>query len=232
MPNITPAQIRAARGLLDWSRADLAHKAGLSPRTILNLEKGYMSSRDATVSGLWRAFEEEGIIFPPEGGVRKELPEVKTIEGTDGCDVLFENMLRTVQEKGGEIVGTFMSYALALRSIATNESEALKRLETLKQYANLKFVLADLENNEKLSSYGEVRIVSEYCLGPSHKLVYGNKLVFIQNVGKGDHRTIIIKDPCIALASEGHFYKLWKVALPFSLLSANCSEGKAHIQRV
>ncbi|MFC7739588.1 helix-turn-helix domain-containing protein, partial [Roseomonas sp. GCM10028921] len=36
--NATPAQLRAARGLLGWSQADLARVSGVSPRTVKTLE--------------------------------------------------------------------------------------------------------------------------------------------------------------------------------------------------
>src|SRR5580704_17675732 len=37
---ITAAQLRAARGLLDWTRADLAKAANSSPETVKNIEHG------------------------------------------------------------------------------------------------------------------------------------------------------------------------------------------------
>jgi DNA-binding XRE family transcriptional regulator len=36
---IAPAQLRAARALLDWSRADCGTASGVSPETIKNIEK-------------------------------------------------------------------------------------------------------------------------------------------------------------------------------------------------
>jgi DNA-binding XRE family transcriptional regulator len=37
-PLISPAQLRAARALLDWSRADFGTASGISPETIRNIE--------------------------------------------------------------------------------------------------------------------------------------------------------------------------------------------------
>lgn len=37
---ITAAQLRAARGLLDWTRSELAKASGLSAETIKNIEHG------------------------------------------------------------------------------------------------------------------------------------------------------------------------------------------------
>ncbi len=219
MAAITAAQLRAARGLLDWSREELARRAGLSTRTIRNLEKGFISPRDATASGLCEAFYGVGIVFPPEGGVRRELPEVKTIEGEDGKEILFESILREVKEKGGEIVGSFTSYVAILRSIASSESVALERLGKLKSYACLRLVVASLEEDERHNTQKDVRVVSDYCIGPSCVIAYGCKHAILQNVGQKDHRTIIITDPCVAVAAKGHIYRLWDMGTPFGFLA-------------
>ena len=62
---ITSAQIRAARGLLDWSRRELAEKSGVGFSSLLRLESfdGIPSSNVKTLEALRRAFEEAGVEF-------------------------------------------------------------------------------------------------------------------------------------------------------------------------
>jgi transcriptional regulator with XRE-family HTH domain len=65
----TPAQIRAARGLLGWSQATLAKAASLSEPTI----KQYETARGASVSAaaerkMVTALEVAGVIFIPKNG--------------------------------------------------------------------------------------------------------------------------------------------------------------------
>lgn len=73
---ITSAQIRAARGMLDWSRKDLAEHSGLSFASMMRLESfdGVPSSNFKTLDAIQKAFEKVGIEFigtPEEGaGVR------------------------------------------------------------------------------------------------------------------------------------------------------------------
>ena len=226
---ISAAQIRAARGLLDWTREDLAREAGLSSRTIRNLEKGYISPRDATATGLHKAFDNAGIIFPPEGGVRQEIPDVKSIEGQDGIDILFETLLHTAQKQNDEIVGVFTSPKTIRQSFALQEDEAYDRLSLLAQHTHMKFILADLNKGDQLSLRSETRTVSDYCIGPNCTLVCGNKYVIIQNVGQHDHRNIIINDPRVSIASKEHFYKLWDVATPLIMPAMKHSIEKQYI---
>ena len=70
MSAITPAQIRGARGMLDWSMMDLARAAGLSVSTVKRHEDGvHPGISSKTAEAIRRAFEDNGITFDAgEGG--------------------------------------------------------------------------------------------------------------------------------------------------------------------
>ncbi len=65
---ITPAQCRAARGLLDWSQQGLADRAGVGIVTVRKLEGGTSRSRRATMDVIKRALETGGVEFIEENG--------------------------------------------------------------------------------------------------------------------------------------------------------------------
>jgi transcriptional regulator with XRE-family HTH domain len=65
---VTPAQSRAARGLLDWSQQDLADEAGIGIVTVRQLEGGANAPRRATLEVVRRAFESAGVEFIEENG--------------------------------------------------------------------------------------------------------------------------------------------------------------------
>ena len=60
---ISPAQLRAARALLDWTRADFGTAAGVSPETIRNIETARFEPAAETVRKITLAFAAEGIGF-------------------------------------------------------------------------------------------------------------------------------------------------------------------------
>jgi hypothetical protein len=60
---ITPAQCRAARGLLDWTQQELADAARIGVATVRLFEGDAAESRQATLSVLRRAFELAGVEF-------------------------------------------------------------------------------------------------------------------------------------------------------------------------
>ena len=65
----TPAQLRAARGLLSWSQTDLARSAGLSLPTVKRVEGELeVSVTDQARGKLRSALEAAGIVFIEENG--------------------------------------------------------------------------------------------------------------------------------------------------------------------
>lgn len=79
--SILPEQSRGARGLLDWTQADLAQAAMLGLSTVKNFESDRRETTAANLNAIRRALEEAGIEFYHDGkragvsiGVRK-LPK-------------------------------------------------------------------------------------------------------------------------------------------------------------
>lgn len=76
---ITSAQIRAARALLDWSRADLAKHSEVGASALMRLESanGVPSGNIKTFEAVQKALENAGVEFigsPEEGaGVRWKI---------------------------------------------------------------------------------------------------------------------------------------------------------------
>jgi ribosome-binding protein aMBF1 (putative translation factor) len=65
---MTPAQCRAARGLLDWSREALAKAAQIDKEIIDRFESKFSTPQTATLSAMKRALEKEGVIFVDDNG--------------------------------------------------------------------------------------------------------------------------------------------------------------------
>jgi transcriptional regulator with XRE-family HTH domain len=77
---MTPAQCRAARGLIDWSQQQLAEAARVGVVTVRQFEGGAAEPRRVTMDALGRALESAGVEFIAENGggpgvrLRKDRP--------------------------------------------------------------------------------------------------------------------------------------------------------------
>jgi transcriptional regulator with XRE-family HTH domain len=63
-----PEQSRAARGLLDWSQAQLGASANLSESTVRDFEKGRRVPSPNNLAALQRSLEDAGVEFIAENG--------------------------------------------------------------------------------------------------------------------------------------------------------------------
>ncbi|WP_072393953.1 helix-turn-helix domain-containing protein [Hyphomicrobium sp. CS1BSMeth3] len=81
---ITPAQCRAARGLLAWSQQQLADIARIGIVTVRTFERGETEPRYVTLEAIKRALEGAGVIFVEENGdgagvrLRKKKPKASS----------------------------------------------------------------------------------------------------------------------------------------------------------
>ncbi|MEQ1945153.1 helix-turn-helix transcriptional regulator [Mesorhizobium sp. VNQ89] len=79
---LTASQLRAARGLVNWSQTDLADKTGLALATIKRMEKlGPGRSSADNVMAVQRALESAGVQFIPENGGGAGVRMAKPREG-------------------------------------------------------------------------------------------------------------------------------------------------------
>lgn len=87
--DVSPAQCRAARGLLDWSMERLETASGVNKRTLLRFEGGDHAARPATIAVLREALEAAGVEFIAENGggagvrLRDRTRQTETITSTE-----------------------------------------------------------------------------------------------------------------------------------------------------
>jgi DNA-binding XRE family transcriptional regulator len=60
-----PEQVIAARKLLGWTKTELAERAKINRRTVINVENGKHTPSAHTLRVLQRAFESAGVAFAP-----------------------------------------------------------------------------------------------------------------------------------------------------------------------
>src|SRR5580698_7491597 len=95
---ITAAQLRAARGLLDWTRADLAKAANISPETVKNIEHGTFKPQENTAEAIVRAFAVHDVAFTENEGVQLKKDAVTKLEGYEGFKAFMDDLYNTAQE--------------------------------------------------------------------------------------------------------------------------------------
>lgn len=101
---ISPKQCRAARALLDITRADLSTLSNVSPAAIGGFETEATAPRAASISMIRAALEGKGIEFLDDDGVRERRNAVRTYRGKNIHRQLLDEIYSDLKNSGGEIL--------------------------------------------------------------------------------------------------------------------------------
>jgi ribosome-binding protein aMBF1 (putative translation factor) len=89
---MSPAQSRAARGLLGWSEKDLAAKVGCDESLVRDFEAGHSDPPSGQIEALRSALSAEGIAFTESPNPGVSLGEARGVdEGTRLGNLTTEN---------------------------------------------------------------------------------------------------------------------------------------------
>ncbi|MGB9154835.1 MAG: helix-turn-helix transcriptional regulator [Alphaproteobacteria bacterium] len=215
MPSVSARQIKAARALLDWSQEDLAVKTRLSISTIRSMELGF-TPRASTAKEICNAVEYAGLEFTEGEGVRRRL-DIGFYHKSDSCDKLLDDMLQTVEEKGGDVLGYVQSQAMLLQSCGIHGQKNFYRLEQLHKITTVKCVVTESTAAVLSLPPFQFRLLTEQNVSPSYFYVYGNKYVMILPNSDGNFRFIVLSLMAHAQAYQKHFQTLWDRASPLRI---------------
>ncbi len=209
---LTAGQLRAARGLLDWTRAELAKAAGVSPETIKNIEHGTFKPQEATAAAIEKAFGNHGVEFAEDEGVRRRYNPIINYEGRDDfkryADDVYQILLKNPDARHIYIFGNNdKEFIEALGDYASVHLERMAKLP------DLDFKTLVVENNDTfMTDYIEYRRMPQVSYAIPFS-VYGNRFDFII-YGEGSHfpKVVAIKSQVVADAYRGQFLAMWKIS--------------------
>ncbi|MDR3614070.1 MAG: helix-turn-helix transcriptional regulator [Candidatus Obscuribacterales bacterium] len=217
MSVISAGQIKMARALLEWSQEDLAEKTRLSISTIRSMELGF-APRPSTAREIRSVIENAGLEFTDGEGVRRRF-DLEFYNGSDSCEKLLDDMLKTVAQKGGGIAGFVRSQEMMLQSLGIFQRDDLYRMERLCKTASIKCVLSESAVASFAMPPIQFRLIAEPSSSASYFYVYGNKHVMILPRDNGCFQFVVLALAHQAESYQKHFQALWDQALPVSARS-------------
>ncbi len=209
---ISTSQIKAARALLDWSQEYLAAVSGLSIATISNMERGNLSLR--SVGEVQRIFEGAGIEFLGDDGVRRCSRLIQTFDGVTSCEKFLDDMLRTLKEKGGDVIAVFKSQDMIARSLGVTPSSGVRQIKSLHDAAKMHFLVSEISDVLFLVPLFEFRTVGRRSITPVPYYVYGDKHALVIMEGVGAPRFHVMQSVSVTQSCRNHFLSLWNDAAP------------------
>ncbi len=212
--SITTAQIRGARGLLNWSQNDLAERTGISGTSIGSIENGITAPRESTLQNIKKTLEDAGIEFIANQGVRLRSGDVKVLKGRAEFWQFYEDVFKTLQNTPSEVLVCNADERKFEKWLSDeNIKTHISRMEILKE-KGVKYRILLREGDTYFlhnSGYSDYRWIpsSQFSTAPFY--VYGQKLAIL--LFDEEPTVIILEYPTVADAYIKQFSSLWESAI-------------------
>lgn len=207
---ITSEQIRAARGLLNWTQADLARESQISLASINNIERNSGSPRPDTLQTLELTFVNAGIEFIGQYGVQKSRDIFTIYNNQDDSFIKawVDDFVSCIRASGDEV----LFLGISEKVFADYAPEQVLRYEALQKEAQFKEKIILHEGDDFLLTYVECyRWLSSDLLGKLPYIIYKDRVAMFDYPRK---RIIIIRNQSIADNFRLQFEHLWNLAKP------------------
>ena len=207
---ISKEQIKAARAILDWTQKDLADKCGQVSQPMIKLiEAGKSQSTDETLGAIKRTFEEAGIEFLPQNGVRIQDNLLTIIEKQNEADNVYlklvDDIYYSLKDTKGEVLHSFIDNALSppdviqrelmMRNAGINSRSLVRHGDT--------YLLYPLDEYRYLPK-------GYYLNNPTS--VYADKFAVVVQDSNSIQKVIIIQNKDIANVKRKEFEIIWQQA--------------------
>jgi transcriptional regulator with XRE-family HTH domain len=209
-------QIRAARGLLRWSGAVLAEKTGLTRDAISKIEDEAVQPRGGTLADIIRVFDEFGVEFTDNFGVRCKPQGVEVLTGAVGLRRFFDEVYEYARKHGGLIQQTGVDEATFSEYLGDYSPIHIERMtELVAKRRDLKFqaLIKEGDTNFVCSEYADYRWLPRELFEPVPFYVFGDSLAVISFQTMPAPTIVLHKIPAITHSYRKQFETLWKSAV-------------------
>ena len=208
---ITREQIKAARAMLDWTQKELATRCdGVSEPTIKLIENGRVNSSAETLTIIRETFEDAGIEFLPQQGLRFRDDTVTILEKKSPNDPIFLKLLDdvyyTLQGKYGELLYSFVDNSKSAPEVIEKERMIRASGSTMRS-------LVRYEDTHLIYPLDEYRYMPKGYYLNNPALVYGDKFAVVIQApdGMSVDKAIIIHNSAVADLKKKEFEIIWSM---------------------
>lgn len=207
---IDPNQIRAARGLLNWTVADLAAKSGIGVSQISAIENGRSAGSFEAITAIINALHRAGVELV-EGGVRRRRSKIHVYRGHQGFCSFFDDVYETARShENPDFCVSNVREELFEKWLGSYDAIHMNRMQKLESRA-LRALLLETDAYASSSAYTEYRWISEDKFAEVSFYLYGDKSAFIEFF-ENDVVVTVVDSPSVNTALRKMFELAWSIA--------------------
>jgi transcriptional regulator with XRE-family HTH domain len=217
---LTPSQLRAARGLLDWTQEVLAEQAGIAHDSIKKFENGHTKKlQERSEAALRETFEKAGLEFLDNCGVRFRPDGLQVLNGRDGLIQFLDGVYEYLRASGGRVLVTGVEdhvWTGVLQDYAVFHKDRMADLVRGRADIHIRTIVHEDEDNLECTAYSEYRGLPHMSFASVPFYIYGDNLGIMTFHVDQAPKIILIHSAAIAAAYARQFEELWKSAKPIA----------------
>jgi transcriptional regulator with XRE-family HTH domain len=219
MLQISPSQLRAARALLNWSRAELSKYSGISEPTIHRFENGMNEPETRTANKLLEVFDMHGVEFSDHQGVRFKPSNIDIYEGVDLFNDFYEFLYEHLRQFGGDVCVSFYDETMLwhydeilYERVPLDPYRHMKRMKKLyDQKKLLSFRILTTISYFKLFGYAVRRWLPDQPAAPTGFYAFGDCLALMSFVDINSPHIVVIRSAPLAEGYRQGFNVAWQL---------------------
>lgn len=207
--NFTPNQLRAARGSLDISQADLHRETGVAQSSISEFEKEKSDLTRKNREIIFRYLDGKGIEFTDYDGVRRKADnQISVLEGTSGFIEFLKDVHQVVPARPDVVVNNvderlFLHWEGDFNTIHQNRMKEAG--------ASSRIIVEEGDDHLIASEYAEYRWAPKELFSTISYYVYGDRTALI-DFQKNNVFVYLIRRQAIADFFRNEFQKVWDLS--------------------
>lgn len=200
--------------LAGWEAVTLAKRAKLSTTSILQTERGEFRPRPQTIEKITRAFNEAGIEFIENEGVRRMPHEIQTFQGPERFVQFYDFIYSYLRQHGGDVCISGSDARLYTKYRANPEIHRRRMAELAKRRKdlNVRILCKEGDYNFVATSYAHYRWQPEAYFSPTTFYTFGNYLALISFFHDPAPHVLLIESAPYADAYRRAFNFAWENA--------------------
>ena len=206
----TGKQIRAARMLVEWEAETLAKLTGISRNAILQIERGEFRARPSTSEKITRAFEDAGIEFIENEGIRRRPEGIEIFEGHERFDEFTDYVYHYLKNNGGDVCISASDERL-FNKYRKEPEQYRQQMKALVEGGKVRVrILADESNFN--SVFADMRKLKSPSAAPTSFYAFGLNLALISFAHQPTPHVVLFRHSPFAAAFRQSFEAAWDAA--------------------
>jgi transcriptional regulator with XRE-family HTH domain len=214
---ISSSQLRGARGLLNWTRAELSERSGVSEPTLHRIENDQSKANERTLNKLRSTLENAGIEFLGNNGAQIRRDIVYALDDIEGFKKLMDDVYAAACDPSAldgskPICICNVDDRLFMKYLGDYMLFHVQRMNDLKKVKVR--ILVRSQDFYKIpdSPYIEYRWGAKEGSGSVPFYVYGDKLAILMFNENQAIQIIVISSAMVAKAYREQFEILWQIS--------------------